>query len=138
MVSIPTVVVLPAPFGPSRPKTSPAATAKETPSTAFDRRLRVALDEVANLDREAFGVRRSHLEILGPGVYFRDMDALSNRTVEGRKTVTVLFCDLVAYTELAGRLDPEALRHLMLASSSAPRPRSRRTAAPWRSSSATR
>jgi class 3 adenylate cyclase len=42
------------------------------------------------------------------------MDALSNRTIEGRKTVTVLFCDLVAYTELAGRLDPEALRHLML------------------------
>jgi class 3 adenylate cyclase len=34
--------------------------------------------------------------------------------VEGRKTVTVLFCDLVAYTELADRLDPEALRHLML------------------------
>ena len=47
-------------------------------------------------------------------VYFRDMDVLSNRTIEGRKTVTVLFCDLVAYTELAGRLDPEALRHLML------------------------
>lgn len=47
-------------------------------------------------------------------VYFRDMDALSNRTIEGRKTVTVLFCDLVAYTELAGRLDPEALRHVML------------------------
>src|SRR5215471_11120925 len=42
------------------------------------------------------------------------MDALSNRAVEGRKTVTVLFCDLVAYTELAGRLDPEALRHVML------------------------
>jgi class 3 adenylate cyclase/tetratricopeptide (TPR) repeat protein len=42
------------------------------------------------------------------------MDVLSSRTVEGRKTVTVLFCDLVAYTELAGRLDPEALRHLML------------------------
>jgi class 3 adenylate cyclase len=42
------------------------------------------------------------------------MDVLSQRTVEGRKTVTVLFCDLVAYTELAGRLDPEALRHLML------------------------
>jgi class 3 adenylate cyclase len=37
-----------------------------------------------------------------------------NRTIEGRKTVTVLFCDLVAYTELADRLDPEALRHLML------------------------
>ena len=47
-------------------------------------------------------------------VYVRDMDALSNRTVEGRKTVTVVFCDLVAFTELAGRLDPEALRHLML------------------------
>jgi class 3 adenylate cyclase len=42
------------------------------------------------------------------------MDVLSNRAVEGRKTVTVLFCDLVAYTELAGQLDPEALRHLML------------------------
>ena len=42
------------------------------------------------------------------------MDVLSSRPVEGRKTVTVLFCDLVAYTELAGRLDPEALRHLML------------------------
>jgi class 3 adenylate cyclase len=42
------------------------------------------------------------------------MDLVSNRAVEGRKTVTVLFCDLVAYTELAGRLDPEALRHLML------------------------
>lgn len=47
-------------------------------------------------------------------MYVRRMDALSNRTVEGRKTVTVLFCDLVAYTELAGQLDPEALRHLML------------------------
>ena len=32
---------------------------------------------------------------------------------EGRKTVTVLFCDLVAYTELAERLDPEALRLVM-------------------------
>jgi class 3 adenylate cyclase/tetratricopeptide (TPR) repeat protein len=42
------------------------------------------------------------------------MDVLSNRTIEGRKTVTVLFCDLVAFTELAGRLDPEALRHMML------------------------
>jgi class 3 adenylate cyclase len=42
------------------------------------------------------------------------MDAVPNRTIEGRKTVTVLFCDLVAFTELAGRLDPEALRHLML------------------------
>jgi class 3 adenylate cyclase len=42
------------------------------------------------------------------------MDVLSSRTIEGRKTVTVLFCDLVAYTELAGQLDPEALRQLML------------------------
>jgi hypothetical protein len=37
------------------------------------------------------------------------MDALSGRTIEGRKTVTVVFCDLVAYTELAERPDPEAL-----------------------------
>jgi class 3 adenylate cyclase len=42
------------------------------------------------------------------------MDTLPNRAAEGRKTVTVLFCDLVAYTELAGRLDPEALRGVML------------------------
>jgi class 3 adenylate cyclase len=47
-------------------------------------------------------------------VYVRDVDVVPDRTVEGRKTVTVLFCDLVAFTELAGRLDPEALRHLML------------------------
>ena len=33
--SISTVVVLPAPFGPSRPNTSPAATSKLTPSTAL-------------------------------------------------------------------------------------------------------
>ena len=32
---------------------------------------------------------------------------------ETRKTVTVLFCDVVDYGELAGRLDPEALRHVM-------------------------
>ena len=34
VVSIPTVVDLPAPFGPSRPKTSPAATSKSIPITA--------------------------------------------------------------------------------------------------------
>jgi class 3 adenylate cyclase len=33
--------------------------------------------------------------------------------IEGRKTVTVLFCDVVAFTELADRLDPEALRDVM-------------------------
>ena len=76
--------------------------------------LRIPLDEVDDLDRVACIVPREHLEIVGPGVYRRDMDALSGRSVEGRKTVTVLFCDLVAYTELAERLDPEALRVLML------------------------
>ena len=35
VVSIPTVVVFPAPLGPSRPKTSPGEAAKDTPSTAF-------------------------------------------------------------------------------------------------------
>jgi class 3 adenylate cyclase/DNA-binding SARP family transcriptional activator len=34
-------------------------------------------------------------------------------TPEARKTVTVLFCDVVAFTELAGRLDPETLRQVM-------------------------
>ena len=34
VVSTRSVVVLPAPFGPSNPKTSPGATAKETPATA--------------------------------------------------------------------------------------------------------
>jgi class 3 adenylate cyclase len=47
-------------------------------------------------------------------VYVRAVDVLSNRAAESRKTVTVLFGDLVAYTELAGRLDPETLRHVML------------------------
>jgi len=70
------------------------------------------------------------------------MDVLSNRTVEGRKTVTVLFCDLVAYTELAGRLDPEALQHPMLvvferaAAARAPAT-ARRAAGPWWTRSAT-
>jgi NAD(P)-dependent dehydrogenase (short-subunit alcohol dehydrogenase family) len=35
VVSMPTVVVLPAPFGPSSPNTSPGSTANEIPSTAF-------------------------------------------------------------------------------------------------------
>ena len=35
VVSIPTVVVLPAPFGPSSPNTSPGATVNEIPSTAL-------------------------------------------------------------------------------------------------------
>ena len=34
-------------------------------------------------------------------------------SIDARKTVTVLFCDVVAYTELGERLDPEALRHVM-------------------------
>jgi class 3 adenylate cyclase/tetratricopeptide (TPR) repeat protein len=41
------------------------------------------------------------------------VDGVLGRPVEGRKTVTVLFCDLVAFTELAEQLDPEALRELM-------------------------
>jgi len=35
VVKTPIVVVLPAPFGPKRPKISPRETSKETPSTAF-------------------------------------------------------------------------------------------------------
>src|SRR5215467_14460985 len=41
------------------------------------------------------------------------MNGLLGRPTEGRKLVTVLFCDLVAYTQLAEQLDPEALRLLM-------------------------
>jgi class 3 adenylate cyclase len=41
------------------------------------------------------------------------LDVVPNRTAEGRKTVTVLFCDLVAFAELADQLDPEALQALM-------------------------
>jgi class 3 adenylate cyclase len=41
------------------------------------------------------------------------MNRLLSRPTEGRKLVTVLFCDLVAYTQLAEQLDPEALRLLM-------------------------
>ncbi|HEX5293152.1 MAG TPA: zinc-ribbon domain-containing protein, partial [Streptosporangiaceae bacterium] len=36
------------------------------------------------------------------------------RVLEARKTVTVIFCDLVGSTALSTRLDPEALRALML------------------------
>jgi class 3 adenylate cyclase/tetratricopeptide (TPR) repeat protein len=36
------------------------------------------------------------------------------RVLETRKTVTVIFCDLVGSTALSTRLDPEALRALML------------------------
>src|SRR5262249_27438027 len=53
------------------------------------------------------------LSLVPPEVYFRHMDGLLSQPSEGRKLVTVLFCDLVAYTQLAERLDPEALRHLM-------------------------
>ena len=38
---------------------------------------------------------------------------VADASVETRKTVTVLFCDVVGFTELAGMLDPEALRALM-------------------------
>ncbi len=41
------------------------------------------------------------------------MDGGLSQSVEGRKTVTVLFADLVAFTQLAEQLDPEALRGLM-------------------------
>ena len=41
------------------------------------------------------------------------MSGLLGRATEGRKLVTVLFCDLVAYTQLAEHLDPEALRLVM-------------------------
>jgi DNA-binding SARP family transcriptional activator/class 3 adenylate cyclase len=34
-------------------------------------------------------------------------------SVEGRKTVTVLFCDVVAFSDLAERLDPEYLRNVL-------------------------
>ena len=36
-----------------------------------------------------------------------------DRSVEARKVVTVLFCDVVAYTELGERLDPESLQLIM-------------------------
>jgi class 3 adenylate cyclase len=36
-----------------------------------------------------------------------------SHSVEGRKNVSALFCDLVAFTQLAERLDPEALQALM-------------------------
>ena len=41
------------------------------------------------------------------------MSGLFSQPTEGRKLVTVLFCDLVAYTQLAEQLDPEALRFVM-------------------------
>jgi len=54
---ISTVVVLPAPFGPSRPKTSPACTSKLTPAQRD--RLAVPLVQLVHLDdRHAIEPRR--------------------------------------------------------------------------------
>jgi class 3 adenylate cyclase/tetratricopeptide (TPR) repeat protein len=39
--------------------------------------------------------------------------AMETRTAETRKTVTILFADIVASTELGDRLDPEALRQVV-------------------------
>ena len=43
------VVVLPAPFGPSRPKQMPSGTANDTPSTAVTRRI--LLDQIADFEK---------------------------------------------------------------------------------------
>ena len=51
----PTVVVFPAPFGPSRPNTSPRLDLEADPVDGVDRRLRVPLDEVADGDRGGGG-----------------------------------------------------------------------------------
>ena len=50
----------------------------------------------------------------GPAQGNHSPAALSAARSEVRKTVTVLFCDLVGFTPLSQRLDPEALRGLML------------------------
>ncbi|QQC92366.1 adenylate/guanylate cyclase domain-containing protein [Streptomyces alfalfae] len=39
---------------------------------------------------------------------------MRERTAQSRKTVTIVFCDMVGSTALSERLDAEALRHLML------------------------
>ncbi|MEV0122529.1 adenylate/guanylate cyclase domain-containing protein [Streptomyces sp. NPDC050703] len=39
---------------------------------------------------------------------------MRERTTQSRKTVTIVFCDMVGSTALGERLDAEALRHLML------------------------
>ena len=57
---------------------------------------------------------------------------------EVRKVVTVLFCDLTGSTAIGERTDPEALRALMNRSTTLRESCSSGTAAPSRSSSATR
>ncbi len=57
---------------------------------------------------------------------------------EVRKVVTVLFCDLTGSTAIGERTDPEALRALMNRYYDTARVCSSGTAAPSRSSSATR
>ena len=42
-----------------------------------------------------------------------EVAAAEGRRPEVRKTVTVLFCDVVDSTRIAERHDPEQLRHLM-------------------------
>jgi class 3 adenylate cyclase/tetratricopeptide (TPR) repeat protein len=47
------------------------------------------------------------------GVCGSPLTAGAETATETRKTVTVLFCDLVGSTQLGGRLDPEVLREVM-------------------------
>ena len=63
--SIRSVVVLPAPFGPSRPKISPGSTRSDTPSTAT--RSSKRRDEILGFDHVRDRVRYRHRERAGAG-----------------------------------------------------------------------
>ncbi len=70
-------------------------------------------DDLKDLGVELVGHRRRLLEAIA-GLRSADPAAQSAEPAE-RRTITVLFCDLVGSTELAGRHDPEDLRDLMAA-----------------------
>jgi class 3 adenylate cyclase/tetratricopeptide (TPR) repeat protein len=85
--------------------------ALEISDTRFDADMARLLDAVT----DSASITRAAAEP-GPARAFDEADEAqpaAGESVETRKTVTVLFSDLVSSTELAERLDPETLRRVM-------------------------
>ena len=83
--------------------------------------LRILTDDDLTELGLPFGPRKRILKAL---VELEDADvtAAAAGSREERRQLTVLFCDMVGFTELAGRVDPEVL-HVIYAATRAPAPR---------------
>src|SRR5205823_14591584 len=104
VVSMPTVVVFPAPLGPSRPNTSPSRIAKDSPSTALTSRLgyRLTSSTTSTAIRPSASAMCSLLFVVGDDHIDEELadDLLGGRVAPGQR----------AAEQLAGvaadRLDP--------------------------------